>query len=80
MSREYDHKVRHREFEVGVLVLRENIETQKDRKHKGKFKPNWLGPFIIVSTYGYGTYQLSTPEGDLLPNPINTAHLKKFYT
>jgi hypothetical protein len=59
--------------------LRENPCNQADREKKGKFEPNWLGPFVIIVAYGSGAYQLSTAEGDLFEEPINSIHLKKFY-
>ena len=79
MSRGYNKKVRHREFQVGDLVLRENPKNQSHQERKGKFEPNWLGPFVITATFGSGAYQLSTTEGEQLREPINVLHLKKFY-
>ena len=66
MSRGYNKKVRHREFQVGDLVLRENPKNQSHRERKGKFEPNWLGPFVITATFGSGAYQLSMIEGEQL--------------
>ncbi|GLJ24295.1 hypothetical protein SUGI_0463520 [Cryptomeria japonica] len=80
MSRSYNHKVKPRTFEVDDLVLRENPKNQQDRERKGKFEPNWLGPYIITIAYGSGAYQLSTTEGEPLEDLINNMHLCKFYT
>ncbi|GLJ34133.1 hypothetical protein SUGI_0686150 [Cryptomeria japonica] len=76
----YNHKVKPRTFEVGDLVLRENPKNQQDRDKKGKFEPNWLGPYIITAAYGSGAYQLSTTEGEPLEDPINSMDLRRFYT
>ncbi|GLJ20142.1 hypothetical protein SUGI_0365620 [Cryptomeria japonica] len=76
----YNYKVKPCTFEVGDLVLRENPKNQQDREKKGKFEPNWLGPYIITATYGSGAYQLSTIEGEPLEDPINNMHLRRFYT
>jgi len=65
---------------VGDLVLRENPINQQDREKKGKFEPNWLGPYVIIVAYGSGLYQLVTFEGELFDDPINSMHLCKFYT
>ena len=46
---------------------------------KGKFEANWLGPFIVIAKYGSGAYQIATPEGDPLLEPVNIQHLKRFY-
>ena len=47
---------------------------------KGKFEPNCLGPYIITVVYGSCAYQISTADGEVLKEPINTLHLKKFYS
>lgn len=80
MSRSYKHKVKPHTCEVGDLVLKENPKNQQDHEKKGKFEPNWLGPYVITTTYKSGAYQLSTPKGELLTDPINSMHLRKFYT
>lgn len=64
IPRSYNHKVNPRVFQLGDLVLRENLQNQQDREKKGKFEPNWLGPYIIVVAYGSGAYRLSTLEGE----------------
>ena len=78
-STQYNKKVHPREFQVGDLVLRENLRNQQNLEQKGKFEPNWLGPYIITTAFGSGAYQLSTPEGEELVEPINILHLKKVY-
>ena len=60
-------------------MLRENSKNEQNREQKGKFEPNWLGPYVITVAFGFGAYQLSTPEGEELAEPINILHLKKFY-
>ena len=80
MCRSYNHKVIPRNFKVGDLVLKENPRNQQDREKKGKFEPNWLGPYVIISAYGSGAYQLTNSEGDVLDEPTNNIHLKKYYT
>ena len=64
---------------MGDIVLHVNHKNQQNRDQKGKFEPNWLGPYIITTTFGSPTYLLSTEEGEQLPDPINVLHLKKFY-
>lgn len=80
MLRRYNHKFNPCVFQVGDLVLKENPHNQQDREKKGKFEPNWLGPFVVVAAYGSGAYQLSTLEGELLDDLINNINLSKFYT
>lgn len=69
-----------KEFEVEDMVLQENIlnTTTKD-KIQGNFEPNWVGPYIIIEVFGRGAYRLSTLDGEVLKNPINARHLKKYY-
>ena len=76
MSQSYNKKVKPCSFQLGDFVLRENPKNQQQRTQKGKFKPNWLGPYIIIAVYGSSAYQLSTAEGEVLKEPINTLHLK----
>ena len=80
MSKSYNKKVRPRDFQLGDLVLRENPKNQQQRIQKGKFEPNWLGPYVITEVFGSGAYQLSTTEGEKLKEPIDTLHLKRFYS
>ena len=79
MSTQYNKKVHPHEFQVGDLVLKENPKNQQNREQKEKFEPNCLGPYIVTAAFGSGAYQLSTPEGEELVEPINILHLKKFY-
>lgn len=79
MEKIYNHKVKTIIFQVGDLVFWENPHNQQDGEKKGKFQPNWLGPFVIVATYGSRAYKLSIPKGDWFDEPINSIHLKKFY-
>ena len=43
MSKHYNTKVRHRDFQIGDLVLRKVIGAAKDPS-QGKLGPNWEGP------------------------------------
>lgn len=79
MCKSYNHKVIPKAFKVGDLILKENPNNQQDRE-KGNFEPNWSGPFVIIVAYGLEAYQLSTSKGDVLDEPTNSIHLKKFYT
>lgn len=80
MSTNYNKKIKPKKFEIGDLVLRENPKNHVDQEKKGKWEANWLGPFIIVSSYETGTYKLADCNGEELKEPINSIHLKRFYT
>lgn len=76
---QYNKRVQPREFEVGDLVLQHNMRNLQNCEKKGKFEANWLGPFIVIAKYGSGAYQIATPKGDPLPEPVNIQHLTHFY-
>ena len=66
-------------FEVRDMVLQENISnTTAKNELKEKFEPNWVGACIITKTFCRGSYRLSTLDGEILKNPINARHLKKY--
>ena len=74
----YNSRVRHRDFQVGDLVLRRVMGATKDPT-QGKLGPNWEGPYRITSWQRKGTYHLETTDGQKLPHPWNTEHLRKYY-
>ena len=78
MSKYYNTKVRHRDFQIGDLVLRKVMGAAKDPS-QGKFGPNWEGPYRITSWQRKGTYHLETIDGWKLQHPWNTEHLRKYY-
>lgn len=61
-------------------MLKENINkiTSND-KVKGKFEPNWLGPFIFIGAIGSRAYRLSSMDGREEPKIFNAMHLKCFF-
>ena len=78
MAKHYNNKVRHRNFQVGDLVLRKVMGAARDPS-QGKLGPNWEGPYRIVSWQRKGTYHLETMDGQKLQHPWNTEHLQKYY-
>ena len=48
MAKHYNSNVRHRDFQVGDLVLRKVMGTARDPS-QGKLRPNWEGPYRITS-------------------------------
>ena len=48
MAKHYNSKVRHRDFQVGDLVLRKVMGASRDPT-QGKLSPNWEGPYRITS-------------------------------
>ena len=78
MAKHNNSKVRHRDFQVGDLVLRKIMGVAKDPT-QGKLGLNWEGPYRITSWQRKGTYHLKTLDGQKLQHPWNAEHLRKYY-
>ena len=78
MVKHYNSNVRHRDFQVGDLMLRKVMGATKDPS-QGKLGPNWEGPYRISSWQRKGTYHLEMLDGQKLQHPWNTEHLWKYY-
>ena len=61
MAKHYNTKVRHKDFQVGDLVLRKVMGAARDPS-QGKLGPNWEGPYRIASWQRKGTYHLETMD------------------
>ena len=80
LKRAFGKKIKSKEFKVGDLVLKENInKLATNDEVKGKFKPNWLGPFVVVEAIGSGAYKISSMDGKEEPNTFSFTHLKCFF-
>ena len=78
MAKYYNSRVCHRDFQVRDLVLRKVMGATRDPT-QGKLDPNWEGPYRVALWQRKGTYHLETLEGQKLPHPWNTKHLRKYY-
>ncbi|KAG8483053.1 hypothetical protein CXB51_021946 [Gossypium anomalum] len=70
----YDKKVRPREFHEGDLVLKKIFPIQKD--FRGKWMPNWEGPYVVKKAFSGGALILTKMDGKSLPNPVNSDSVK----
>ncbi|PHT46008.1 hypothetical protein CQW23_15166 [Capsicum baccatum] len=77
MTRTYNKKVRRRHFEVGQLVLRHILPHQIE--DKGKFSPNWHGPFMVKKVLPNGALYLTDVEGKMEGMPVNADAVKRYY-
>ena len=68
MAKYYNSNVRHRDFQVGYLVLRKVIGAAKDPSQR-KLGPNWEGPYKITSWQRKSTYHLETLDRRKLQHP-----------
>jgi len=80
LKRSFSKKIKPKMFQVGDLVLNENINKNiTNDEVKGKFGPNWLEPFVVVEDIGSGAYKLSSMDGKEEQKTFNAIHLKHFY-
>ncbi|XXG85705.1 hypothetical protein AAC387_Pa11g0739 [Persea americana] len=79
MAGPFDKKVREHAHKNGDLVLAVKRPMVFAYKSKGKFKPKWVGPFVINKVFSNGAYALLNMEGDRCMLPINGKFLKRYY-
>ncbi|GAU48362.1 hypothetical protein TSUD_282430 [Trifolium subterraneum] len=77
MKRAFDRKVRPREFREGDLVLKKILSFQPDSR--GKWTPNYEGPYVVKRAFSGGAMTLATMDGDELPRPVNADAVKKYF-
>lgn len=77
MARAYNKKVRPRNFEVGQLVVKRILPHQDEAK--GKFAPNWQGPYVIKQVLFKGALQLADMEGKAIDTIVNVDSIKRYY-
>ncbi|XP_027155474.1 uncharacterized protein LOC113755765 [Coffea eugenioides] len=77
VARAYNKKVHRRAFEEGDKVLKRILSMQDEAK--GKFAPNWQGPFIVQKVLPGGALILAEMDGRAFPQPINSDMCKKFF-
>ncbi|XP_015169223.1 uncharacterized protein K02A2.6-like [Solanum tuberosum] len=77
MIRAFHKKVKARMFEIGQLVLKRIFPHQDE--YKGKFAPNWQGPFMVRKVLSGGALVLSEMDGTEWLKPINSNVVKRYY-
>ena len=65
----FDKKVRLCKFSEGDLVLKKVSQAQKD--HRGKWAPNYEGPFVVKKAFLGGALVLASMDEEELPLPMN---------
>jgi len=73
----FDKRVRPRKFSEGDLVLKKVLQAQKD--HKGKWAPNYEGPFVVKKVFLGGALLLTNMDHKELPSPANSDIVKQHY-
>ncbi|XP_070025888.1 uncharacterized protein [Nicotiana sylvestris] len=77
MSRAFNKRVNPRQFTPGQLVLKEIFPLQDEVK--GKFSPNWQGPYMVHWVLTGGALILADMDGEVWPKPINSDAVKRYY-
>ena len=77
MTRAFRKRVKLRRFQKGDLVLKVLRGLINDPR--GKFRPNWSGPYVIRDLTQEGAAWLIDLDGNQFMEPVNVDQLKKFY-
>ncbi|XP_055814516.1 uncharacterized protein LOC129884202 [Solanum dulcamara] len=77
MAKAFNKKVKPRQFTQGQLVLKKIFPHQG--KAKGKFAPNWQGPYMVHRVLSGGAVILAEMDGTVSTKPINSDSIKKYY-
>jgi hypothetical protein len=77
MKQAFYKKVRPGEFREGDLVLKKILSFQPDAR--GKWTPNYEGPYVVKRAFSGGAMTLATMDGDELPRPVNADAVKKYF-
>ena len=77
MTCAFRKRVKLRKFQKGDLVLKVLRGLINDPK--GKFKPNWSGPYVIRNLTQEGASWLTDLDRNRFIEPVNVDQLKRFY-
>src|SRR3954470_15950016 len=77
IKKAYDKKIRPREFHTGDLVVRKILPIHTDPR--GKWTPNYEGPYIVKKAFSGGALILTKMDGEDVPLPVNSDSVKKYY-
>ena len=76
VERQYNSKVKSRQFQIGDLVMRKAHPYELENK----LSPKWTGPFRVTEAKGNGSYSLETLDGGPIPRSWNAANLKFYFS
>ncbi|XP_055800340.1 uncharacterized protein LOC129869733 [Solanum dulcamara] len=77
MAKAFNKKVKPRQFTLEQLVLKKIFPHQGEAK--GKFAPNWQGPYMVHRVLSGGVVILAEMDGTVSTKPINSDSIKKYY-
>lgn len=77
ISRAYNKKIKPGKIKEGDLVLKLTRPIMTDPR--GKFNPNWEGPYLVKKLFSKGAAILLDLEENEFREPINLEKLKKYF-
>ena len=77
IARAFNKKVKPRKIKAGDMVLKQSRAIMFDPR--GKFRPNWEGPYLVKIVLPKGAARISDLEGNEFIEPVNLDRLKKCY-
>ncbi|XP_060177847.1 uncharacterized protein LOC132607786 [Lycium barbarum] len=78
MAKSFNKRVRARLFQIEQMVLKRIVPHQDE--YKGKFAPNWQGPYVVRKVLSERAVVLAELDGQQWPKPINSDAIKCYYT
>ena len=77
MKKAFDKKVRPHVFREGDLVLKKILSFKP--YSRGKWTPNYEGPYVVKRAFSGGALILTTMDGEDFPSPVNSDVVKKYF-
>ena len=77
IARAFKKKVKPGKIKDGNMVLKQSRTIVFDPR--GKFRPNWKGPYLVKTVLPNGATRISDLEGNMFTEPVNMDLLKKYY-
>ena len=77
IARAFNKKVKPSKIKAGDIVLKQSRAIVFDPR--GKFRPNWEGPYLVKIVLPKGATRISDLEGNEFTEPVNLDRLKKYY-
>ena len=77
MTRAFGKMIKPKKFQKGDLVLKVLKGLINDPR--GKFRPSWSRPYVIIDLTREGAAWLTDLDGNQFIEPVNVDQLKRFY-
>ena len=77
IARTFNKKVKPRKTKAGDMVLKQSRAIVFDTR--GKFRPNWEGPYLVKIVLPKEAARISYLEGNEFTELVNLDRLKKYY-